>query len=149
MKKLTFIFLLLCALFSCRKTVETPVEKVFLNEYPQKWQLIKMYGQVPNSESTGTDMRCQESYVLKSDGTFIKSRDTKGVLTEGSGTFIFETVLGEKYLKLTFTTSSSIIESCTSISRTELLYIKTDTKNKMLGGAAACDGPGLEYERIE
>ena len=94
-------------------------------------------------------MAWQEFYLLNSDGTFKKSRDQKGVLTEASGTFSFKTVSDEKYLILTYKTNSPIIESCTSIALTESLWIKNNTTNKMIGGSAACDGPDLEYERTE
>jgi len=149
MKNLAFIFLLICALVSCKKATEKTVEKVFLYEYPQKWQLIRMYGQVANLESKGTDMSWQESYLLNSNGTFIKSRDVKGVLTVASGTFSFSTVLGEKCLTLTYQTDNSIIGSCTSLLLQETLFEKANTNNRMISSWTACDGPGLEYERVE
>ena len=149
MKNLTFICMVTFMLFSCSKIKETTIEKVFENEYPQKWQLIKMYGQIANSETKGTDMAWQEFYVLNSDGTFIKSRVLSGVTTEASGTFSFDPAPNEKCLTLSFKTNSPIIGSCTSIALTESLCIKTNTKNTMISSWAACDGPGLEYERIE
>lgn len=149
MKNLTIICLFACTLFSCTKVNEKPAEKIFQNEYPQKWQLITMSGQTANSEIKGTDMAWQEFYLLNSDGTFIKSRERSGVTTEASGTFSFKTVSDEKWLTLIYKTNSPIIESCTSIALTETLWTKINSTNKMIGGSAACDGPGLEYERTE
>ena len=149
MRTLTLICLVACTLFSCTKVNEEPAEKIFQNEYPQKWQLITMYGQTANSEEKGTDMAWQEFYLLNSDGTFIKSRERSGVTTEASGTYLSDPTPNEKCITLTFKTNSSIIGSCTTIALTESLWTKTTTTNKMIGGSAACDGPGLEYERIE
>jgi hypothetical protein len=148
MKKLTFICLFACTLFSCTKVSEKTIEKIFQNEYPQKWQLITMSGQFANSERKGTDMEWQEFYLLNSDGTFIKSRERNGVSTEVSGTFSFDTVSGIKYLTLTYKTDNSIIGSCTSDLK-ESLCTEINTTNRMTSSWAACDGPGLEYERVE
>jgi hypothetical protein len=94
-------------------------------------------------------MAWQEFYLLNSDGTFIKSRVLNGVTTEASGTFSFKTVSDEKYLTLTYKTSNSIIGSCTPQSLKEELWTKITTTNRMMSAWAACDGPGLEYERTE
>ena len=104
MKNLIFISLLICTLFSCTKTDEFNIE-----QYPQKWQLIKMTGQIPNSETTGTNMEWQEFYLLTSNATFIKSRERDGILTEESGNFSFEDLSDGKYLVLTYETDNTII----------------------------------------
>jgi hypothetical protein len=139
MKNLTLIGLLICTLYACKKDNE---------QYPQKWQLISMSGQIPNSETVGTEMSWQEYYLLKANGTFIKSRKQDGVTTEASGTYSFKTSVSsnEKYLILTYGTFSSIIGSCTS-DLTELMLVKSNTD--MISSWMACDGPGLEYKREE
>ena len=47
MKKIIPVFILIAVLLSCSKDEKFDIEK-----YPQKWQLVKMSGQVPNSETT-------------------------------------------------------------------------------------------------
>jgi hypothetical protein len=141
MKNVIFISLLVCIFLSCTKDDEFDFEK-----YPQKWQLIKMTGQIPNSETTGADMEWQEFYLLNSDRTFIKSRERNGVLTEEPGTFSFEDLSDGKYLVLTYEADNDIIGNCTSDLK-EVLMVKSETR--MLSTWSACDGPGLEYKRIE
>ena len=140
MKNLIFISLLICTLFSCTKDNEFDIE-----QYPQKWQLIKMTGQIPNSEATGTNMEWQEFYLLNSNATFIKSRERDGILTEESGNFLFEEFNDEKYLVLSYETDNSLIGSCYSSSLKEELIL--ESHNRLISTWSYCDGPGLEYER--
>ena len=105
-----------------------------------------MTGQIPNSETTGIDMEWQEFYLLNSDRTFIKSRERNGVLTEEPGSFSFEDLSDGKYLVLTYEADNDIIGNCTSDLK-EVLMVKSETR--MLSTWSACDGPGLEYKRIE
>lgn len=132
---------MVCTFLSCTKDDEFDFEK-----YPQKWQLIKMSGQMPDSETTGNNMEWQEFYLLNSKGTFIKSRERDGVLTEEPGNFSFEDLSDGKFLVLTYETNNSIIGNCTSDLK-EVLWVKSDTR--MIGTWAECDGPGLEYQRIQ
>ncbi|MBE9491359.1 MAG: hypothetical protein IMY70_00620 [Bacteroidetes bacterium] len=141
MKNLIFISILTCTLFSCSKDDEFDFE-----QYPQKWQLIKMTGQIPNSETTGTNMEWQEYYILNSNGTFTKSRERRGILTEVSGTFVFKDLSDKKYLELTYESDNAIIGSCFS-EPGESLWLKSE--NRLMGTWSYCDGPGLEYERIK
>jgi hypothetical protein len=94
----------------------------------------------------GTAMTWQEYYLLNLDGTFIKSREQNGVLTEVSGKYSFESSSNEKYLILTYSTTNSIIGSCTS-DLTEALVFKSN--NTLFSSWAACDGPALTYEKAE
>nr|MBC7612150.1 hypothetical protein [Pseudopedobacter sp.] len=49
-KALTFLTLIII-LSSCKK------KKTFeVNTYPKKWELVKMSGNIPNSETTGNQM---------------------------------------------------------------------------------------------
>ena len=115
-------------------------------EYPQRWQLIKMTGQLAGSETIGSDMAWQEFYFLNSDGTFIKSREQDGVIREGYGKFLFEDLSDGKYLILTYETYNEIIGNCTPDLK-EVLALKS--YNRLVGTWSACDGPGLLYERFE
>jgi hypothetical protein len=137
MKTLLSILLLIGVLTSCKR--ESDIE-----QFPQKWQLVKMYGQIFNSEVTGSEMEWQEFYLLKSDGSFTKSRQRNGVLNEASGTFSFKDYADGKYLELTYSSNNPIIGSCISDQK-ELLWVKSEIL--MQGTWTNCDGPGLIYER--
>ncbi len=140
MKNLSLISLLLCFVISCSKD-----QKVDPNRYPQKWQLVKMTGQIPNAETTGDDMEWQEYYVLYSDRTFSKYRERDSVSTNASGTFVFNTVSDATYLELHYGSGNDIIGSCTS-DYTESLWLKSESE--LIGTWFYCDGPGLEYARV-
>lgn len=116
-------------------------------QYPQKWQLVKMTGQIANSETTGNAMEWQEFYLLNSNGTFTKSRERNGLLMEESGTFTFKNLSEEKFLELIYASDNELIGSCYSSELKESLWLKSE--NKLMGTWSECDGPGLEYERTE
>jgi len=149
MKNSILISLLIFSVISCSKSEKSDsiqYHQVFdSNVFPQQWQLIKMTGDIPNSETTGASMDWQESYQLNSDGTFTKSRNRDGKLTEGTGTFVFQDLSGGKYLELTYLSDTDIVGSCSG-NRTEGLWLKSD---KLVGTWSYCDGPGLEYERVK
>ncbi len=141
MKNLIFILFLSGALYSCSK-----YDKYDLGKYPQKWQLIEMYGQEANAIGiTGDKMQWQEFYILNSNGTFAKHREVDGILYEGSGTFSVIDQSGYKSFKLVYDTISGIIGSC--YGKTEILWIKSEIK--LWGTWSSCDGPGLVYDRVE
>lgn len=138
MKNLLFISLLLFTLISCSK------DEFSAGQYPHKWKLIKMTGQIANSETAGANMEWQETYLLNADGTFTKSRERNGISTEGSGKFNYKNFSDGKYLVLKYKTDNAIIGSC-GASDEEVLSIRAD---QLIGTWSACDGPGLTYERI-
>ncbi len=139
MKKVLFIFIIIWALDSCTK-------ESYLENFPQKWQLISMSGQIPYSTTTGPDMEWQESYFLNSNGTFSKSRERNGILTEASGTFEIKNLSDGKFLELSYKSATPIVASCTPGLK-ETLWVRSESK--MTGTWSYCDGPGLEYERIK
>ena len=134
------LFLVLIALTSCSKEFE-------LDQFPQEWKLISMTADqiTPTIIATGSEMEWQETYTLNSDGTFTKSRNRDGIITDASGTFVFKEIANEKYFELSFVTGISILTSCTP--GKEMLWVKSQTK--LLGTWSNCDGIGLEYERIK
>ena len=106
-----------------------------------------MSGQTPNSETTGSQMEWQEHYVLSANGSFIKSRNRDNIIIEVSGTYAFEDSSDEKLLTFNHSEDNTLIGNCYSGSKTETLWLISE--NKIIGTWWACDGPGLEYKRIE
>lgn len=151
MKNLMLIAFLIGVLFSCTKSDKLEPEQYRefdIKQYPQTWQLVKMYGQIPNSETEGDKMEWQESYILNSDGTFTKSREYDGKKTSASGTFVFKEQKPDgTFVELTFEKTNSLIGSCYSSSLKEILWMKSD--NYIVGTWSYCDGPGLEYRRVQ
>ena len=141
MKNLILVCLIVFTTWSCSKD-----DKFGIDNYPQKWTLIEMSGQIPNSETTGDDMEWQEYYLLKPDGTFIKHRERDGIDYEAIGIFTFVDESDGKYLELNYNSDNEIIGSCYA-NQTESLWLKSD--HKLHGTWSYCDGPGLEYERTE
>ncbi len=150
MKKLLFTLLSVFILFSCSKDNEsaTQAESPFkADQYPQKWQLVKMTGMVANvPPATGTDMEWQEYYLLQSDGTFIKSRDRKNRTITVNGTYKFVETSEGTYIVFTHESESTLICNC-STTLTESLRVNSE--KELIATCWACDGPGLFYERIE
>ncbi|MCG8522028.1 MAG: hypothetical protein MI744_07475, partial [Pseudomonadales bacterium] len=126
MKKLITFLTLFTFLFSCSKEDDTEIENIFdSNKYPQKWELVRMFGQLVGSGSTGEDMERQEYYLFNADDTFLKSRERDGVRVEESGTFTFEyTQFDELMLVLKYDRDNDLIGSCYSSQVKEVLWIK-------------------------
>jgi len=121
-------------------------QDINLVAYPQKWQLVKMSGQMRGSETTGENMLWQEYYVLNSDGTFIKMRKQKNKVTAAKGKYEFVDLSDGKYLKLTHESKNKIIGNCSS----DLIeHLRVDTDSTLMGTWLACDGPGLAYQRVK
>ena len=144
MKKLIFLTLFSCIFFSCKK--DTCNDMVFdQNKYPQKWKLIEMAENFQTKVTTGANMPWQESYVLDVNGTFIKTRLQDGQTSEGTGSYtIHVDYANAKYIQLKYDTLNNIIGSC--YSQEEYLRFEAD---KLISSWAACDGPGLTYQRTE
>lgn len=143
MKKQILFLMIFGILFSCNKNddgfnLET--------EIIGNWKLIQMTGSIPNSETTGTEMEWQETYRLNADGTFLKSRNRDGVITEVSGTYNLINNPNESLLELTFDSESEIVGSCTSNTK-ETMSLKSETI--FLSTWNACDGPGLKYKKMD
>jgi hypothetical protein len=141
MKKQILFLMIIGILCSCSKN-EINLE----NQIIGNWKLIQMSGTIPNSETTGTEMDWQETYLLNTDGTFQKSRNRDGVITEISGTYKLINNSTESLLELNFNSESEIIGSCTSNTK-ETMNIQSETI--FLSSWNACDGPGLRYEKID
>jgi hypothetical protein len=134
------IFLIACTLTSCTKEFDP-------DKFPQEWKLIAMTSNqmINPTVTTGADMAWQETYTLNSDGTFTKSRNQDGIITYASGTFVYKDISNHKNYELSFVTGMPLVSSCSP--GKEILVVKSETK--LQGTWAACDGPGLDYERIK
>ncbi len=137
---LVFLFLI-GFLYAC--TEDDPITPETEGE---TWQLVKMWGQIPNSETTGEDMEWQESYVLMEGGEFIKSRTRNGDTEEAGGKFNFEELSDGTYLVLDYAKNSDLIGNCFGNLREELFL---ESEGNLISTWQACDGPGLEYEKVE
>jgi hypothetical protein len=142
MKRLTFIVAFLCVFYSCTKdSVETVT-----TDYHGKWALIKMSGSIPNSEALGADMEWQEFYLFKNDGTFTKSRVRNEVKTTFSGTYTIKNSPNTRYLELTYPNDNETIGNCTGDLIEDLCFTANNTLSSTW---SACDGPGLEYQKVD
>lgn len=143
MKSLAIIVVFLTIFSSCTKDTE---EDTTTADYHGKWTLVKMSGSMINSETTGTAMEWQEYYLFNNDGTFTKSRTRNTIKTTVSGTYITQNNSDVMYLELTYPQDSDIIGSCYGNLKEEL-YFKTN--NTLSSGWSACDGPGLDYQKVK
>ena len=99
MKSSAFLSVVALVLFSCSSNNELVLDE----QYPQKWQLTSMSGNVANvAPSTGSDMAWQEYYLLSSDSIFVKHREKDNVITEETGRFAIVTSSDGKYLELDY-----------------------------------------------
>lgn len=151
MKNILLLALMACLCFSCSKEADliTEDEKFMLDQYPQKWQLVSMSGNIANVKPlTGTNMPWQEHYLLNADGSFKKHREENGTITEASGTFKLERLGADDrtFLVLAYEAPSPIIGTC-SPDLKETLGIRSS--EELHNSWSACDGPGLTYKRVK
>ncbi|MBA4146290.1 MAG: hypothetical protein DI538_26435 [Azospira oryzae] len=143
-----FYVVLACAVLACSD--DAPEEKTDIDidfaVFPQKWVLVQMTGNVPHSTTTGVEMNWQENYRFNKDLTFLKVRTRDGITTQASGSYTKVAIGGENHLVLTYSVASDLIGNCNS-TLTEDLWLKSP--GKMSSTWLVCDGPGLDYERVE
>lgn len=148
MKNLLLTFLILCLVSACSEATDpTPDQhELVTTQFPQKWQLISMSGQIANEPpATGASMAWQEYYLLNTDGTFSKSRERKGKIQVFSGKFTIEDLSDRKYLILSYDAANEIIGTCTPEPK-EVLALAPN--GKLYNSWSACDGPGLVYSKV-
>ena len=142
MKRLAIIITFLSIFLSCTKDTEVATTTT---DYLGKWTLVKMSGSMINSVTTGTTMEWQEAYLFKNDGTFEKSRIRGTVETKAVGTYTMIQYPDGKYLELMYTKESELIGSCYGNLKEELYFATNTTLSSTW---SACDGPGLEYQKV-
>lgn len=150
MKFAIFFSPLVSLLLSC----STEMGKV---ESPQsvtgEWVLVEMSNSLVGSTTTGEEMHWQEKYLLKPDGTFLKTRQTEDEVLKAEGTYVIDDnsddVKNDPQLELAvqfiFEENNDILGSCMPASLKEYMFIYKD--QKMRSTWNACDGPSLVYER--
>jgi hypothetical protein len=143
MKSLAIIVVFLTVFSSCTKDSE---ETKTTADYHGKWTLVKMSGSMINSVTIGTAMDWQESYSFNNDGTFTKSRTQNTVKTTVSGSYTTQNNSDGLYLELTYSKDSEIIGSCYGNLKEELYF---STSTTLSGTWRNCDGPGLEYQKVD
>ncbi|RIJ36825.1 hypothetical protein [Pontibacter oryzae] len=145
MKKLVVLPLLVLVLFSCDKEKLSAEAELTFKELsePQKWELVKMSGQIADSETTGKAMPWQEYYTFNPDGSFTKVRAVEGSLISATGTYKYHITHSEKYIELIYPAYNDLIGSCTSAELKETLIVN---ENGLQSNWWACDGPGLWYK---
>tara|TARA_R110000868_G_scaffold27909_3_gene105223 strand:+ start:2718 stop:3146 length:429 start_codon:yes stop_codon:yes gene_type:complete len=137
--------IIFCALLVLFCSCSNDNIKAITTDYHGKWELYKMSGNRANSETTGAAMEWQENYIFNKDGSFVKSRTRNGVKTELSGDYIFAKVQKESFLELSYKIDSDIIGSCYGNNKEELYILP----NSILSSTwKNCDGPGLEYKKV-
>jgi hypothetical protein len=130
-------------LFSCHSNDQLDPEQ--LDKYCENWRLVQMIGNIANRPpATGNDMAWQESILLFSNLTFVKTRERDNSTKQETGTYTIQTLSDGKYLNLTYNSENDLIANCTS-GLTELLKF-SDKGDQLMGTWSACDGPGLFYE---
>lgn len=145
MRHLTFIITFLAMFFSCTKDTEETTAAT-TTDYLEKWTLVKMSGSMPSSETTGTAMEWQEYYLFNNDGTFTRSRIRNKIEIKATGTYTTINNQYGKYLELTYPNDNELIGNCLGNLKEEL-YFKAN--NTLSSGWSACDGPGLEYQKVD
>jgi hypothetical protein len=143
MKNLLILPISLLLLAACQKE---KVEKLETDgtTYPQTWQLVQMSGNFPPVTKTGADLPWQETYVVQADSTFTKTRQQGTQRKEASGTFSIRNGATGLALILTYPADNDILTNCSAAPKEGLLLQENGI---LMGSAAACDGPRLEYKR--
>ncbi|MFP2995597.1 hypothetical protein ABN763_06785 [Spongiivirga sp. MCCC 1A20706] len=129
-------------MFSCNEN-----DALRNEELPQSWKLVKMTGSFQGSETTGDEMAWQETIVFNLNGTFIKTRVRDESTTSASGVFTPADPESGNIIVLTYNESNILRASCSG-DLTEHLGV-TEDGTVLYGTWNACDGPGLEYRRID
>ncbi len=140
--KILKAILLLTIIASC--TTKSS-EEIFDTDISGTWELTRMTGSFKGSETQGSDMDWQESYRFNTNATYTKTRHRGGETFTATGRFSYiEDEEVEFLYTLTYGSESIIIGNCSG-NKSESLYIINGTLHNTWN---MCDGPGLEYKKI-
>jgi hypothetical protein len=143
------ILSLLIFLGSCAVDDSDTINPILLEagQFPQKWELVSMSGMVANVPPKKEDeMDWQEHYVLRADGTFLKSRNYGKEAIVESGIYEIVQLEDGQYLKLIYSSNNEIIGNCSNDPEE---FLRFEKNNTLVGTWWACDGPGLFYKRTQ
>lgn len=140
MRSVVFYVLATFIFSACIDDVDNVEER-----FPQQWNLVRMSDPNGHGFRTGNQLDWEEFYLLREDGSFLKSRLDDGVKTSVTGTYVFEETEDETLIILTFDEENEIISSCSAEPQETLIVANN---NLLIGTWQACDGPLLEYFRI-
>jgi hypothetical protein len=149
MKKFLILALSIFWITSCSSDDDTITENNFLGE----WELVKMTSSFGDEANTGAEMEWQESYVLKADGTFTKTRVRDNQTSVAQGTFTIDEdtdtfgLPAIALITMVYESANDIIATCYSDKLHEELYF--ETQDSMISTYEQCDGLGLEYAKKE
>jgi len=144
MQKVLLLFLSIIML-SCSASDESQEMKFDTSIFPQEWELVETSSSL-NGMNANSDLQYRETIVLKADNSFLKRRIENNDTIEAVGSYKFTDSGNLTVLILTHSTNNVIIENCSS-GLTE--YFNLNSSSNFSGGAIACDGAGLFYERIK
>lgn len=129
------------ALYACSTDYDFTI-----NNPTQKWELVKISGKLLDSEISGNTMDFQETYIINSDSTFIKTRTKNTEIWILRGTYNYMTYKNNNYIIFNYDMASPIIGNCSNNLNEVLLFSsKTESTNTWF----ECDGPKLDYRKIE
>ncbi len=144
MKKLYFFVISIFLVLSCTDDGSAQLDETELQFENQKWELVRMTGNIDNAARTGDEMEWNEYYVFAPNGTFEKIRERGGIISKAKGIFEVAEYNNDEadYLELTYQTGQELIGACSADQMEVLIYrSSTEISNTWM----ACDGPGLDY----
>ncbi len=83
MKKFLILAVFIFVITSCDSDDDNPPE----TNYRGEWELVKTTSPIGGEAKTGAEMEWQESYALKADSTFTKTRVRDNKTSVAQGTF--------------------------------------------------------------
>ena len=147
MKNFIILIVSIFAFTSCSNDDDEITHSHFIGE----WNLVRTTGQFEGSESTGAEMEWQESYTLRADGTFTKTRLRDNETSVTGGTYTVHNDgdwhPGIAHISMVYEAPNNLIATCYSDKLQEELYFETD--ELMVSTWKQCDGLGLEYAKKE
>lgn len=139
--------LLLCFIaFSCSKDEGRPRETVVGD-----WELVKSIGSYEGAVQEGDELEAAETYSFRSDGTFMKRRESDQTVSQGAGKYAVreaeteDSTNAQFYLELIFESGDRVHGDCYGEKAVEYLIVTWQGQLRNTWGA--CDGPTLFYEK--
>lgn len=142
MFRLLFFSFMLLSLSSCTDDNNTATTNLVHETATVRLNLVKMSGQIRNSETTGAEMAWQEYYILGPEMQFTKVRERDGQTLKSEGTFDIVMINSDKYLQFTHDSDGELVGNCTGDTVELLMYTTSDS---VQSSWQSCDGPGLYY----